>query len=27
NYRFFYEIDDAKKIVSMIAADNRQNAY
>ena len=27
NYRFFYEIDDAKKTVSMIAADNRQSAY
>ena len=27
NYRFFYEIDEQKKIVFMIAADNRQNAY
>jgi mRNA interferase RelE/StbE len=26
-YRFFYEIDDKRKIVFMIAADNRQNAY
>lgn len=25
--RFFYEIDDQKKIISMIAADNRQSAY
>jgi len=27
NYRFFYEIDDQKKIVFMITADSRQNAY
>lgn len=27
NYRFFYEIDDQKRIVFMISADNRQNAY
>jgi mRNA interferase RelE/StbE len=27
NYRFFYEIDDRNKIIYMIAADNRQNAY
>ena len=27
NYRFFYEIDEQKKIVYMIAADNRQSAY
>ncbi len=27
SYRFFYEIDDPKKIISMIAADNRQSAY
>ncbi|MFH1339038.1 MAG: type II toxin-antitoxin system RelE/ParE family toxin [Candidatus Omnitrophota bacterium] len=27
NWRFFYEIDDQKKIVYMIAADNRQSAY
>ena len=27
NYRFFYEIDDKSKIVFMISADNRQNAY
>ena len=27
SYRFFYEINDAEKIVFMIAADNRQNAY
>ena len=27
NYRFFYEIDGQKKIVFMIAADNRQSAY
>ncbi|MDO8580860.1 MAG: type II toxin-antitoxin system RelE/ParE family toxin [Candidatus Omnitrophota bacterium] len=27
DYRFFYTIDDKKKIVFMIAADNRQNAY
>jgi len=26
-YRFFYEIDDTKKIVFMISADNRDNAY
>lgn len=27
SYRFFYEIDDQKKIVSLTAADNRQSAY
>ena len=27
NYRFFYTIDDHRKIVFMIAADNRQSAY
>lgn len=27
NYRFFYTIDDHKKIVFMIAADNRESAY
>lgn len=27
SYRFFYEIDDQKKIIYMIAADNRQSAY
>jgi mRNA interferase RelE/StbE len=27
NYRFFYKIDDRNKIIYMIAADNRQNAY
>ncbi|MCK5493341.1 MAG: type II toxin-antitoxin system RelE/ParE family toxin [Candidatus Omnitrophica bacterium] len=27
NYRFFYEIDEKKKLVIMIAADNRQGAY
>ena len=27
SYRFFYEIDDQNKIVFMISADNRQNAY
>lgn len=26
-YRFFYEIDQNKKIIFMIAADNRKNAY
>ncbi len=26
-YRFFYEIDDHKKIVFMISADNRADAY
>ncbi len=26
-YRFFYEIDDRKKIVFMISADNRADAY
>ena len=26
-YRFFYEIDDRKKIISMISADNRADAY
>lgn len=27
NYRFFYEIDEQKKIVSMTTADSRQDAY
>lgn len=27
NYRFFYEIDGQKRIIFMISADNRQNAY
>jgi len=27
DYRFFYTIDDHKKIVYMLAADNRQGAY
>lgn len=27
SYRFFYEIDDKQKIVYMIAADNRADAY
>ena len=27
DYRFFYEIDDHRKIVFMISADNRANAY
>ena len=27
SYRFFYEIDNQKKIVFMISVDNRQNAY
>lgn len=27
SYRFFYEIDDQKKIVYMITADSRQGAY
>ncbi|MCX6566236.1 MAG: type II toxin-antitoxin system RelE/ParE family toxin [Candidatus Aminicenantes bacterium] len=26
-YRFFYEIDDSRKVVFMIAADTRQSAY
>ncbi len=26
-FRFFYEIDDVRKVVSMIAADTRQGAY
>jgi mRNA interferase RelE/StbE len=26
-YRFFYEIDDRRKIVFMISADNRADAY
>ena len=26
-YRFFYTIDDERKIVCMIAADTRQRAY
>lgn len=27
NYRFFYEIDEKKKLVIMITADNRSNIY
>ncbi len=27
HYRFFYEIDDKEKIIYMIAADSRQDAY
>lgn len=27
SYRFFYTIDDQRKIIFMIATDNRQNAY
>ena len=27
NYRFFYEINGQRKMVSMIAADNRECAY
>lgn len=27
NWRFFYEIDDQKKLIFMTAADNRQSAY
>ena len=27
NYRFFYEIDKQKKIISMLTVDSRQNAY
>ena len=27
NYRFFYEIDDHRKIIFMISADNRADAY
>jgi len=27
SYRYFYEIDNQNKIVFMISADNRQNAY
>ncbi len=27
SYRFFYEIDEQKKIVFLTAADNRQSAY
>lgn len=27
DYRFFYTIDDAKKIIFMISCDNRANAY
>lgn len=27
DFRFFYEIDDQKKIIFMIAADNRSSAY
>lgn len=27
NFRFFYEIDEQKKIVFMISADNRSGAY
>ena len=26
-YRFFYEIDDSRKIVFMLAADSRQSSY
>ena len=26
-YRFFYEIDDHRKIVFMLSADNRRDAY
>jgi mRNA interferase RelE/StbE len=26
-YRFFYEIDDSRKIVFMLAADTRQSSY
>lgn len=26
-YRFFYEIDDRRKIVIMLAADSRQSSY
>lgn len=27
SYRFFYEIDDKRKIIFMISADNRADAY
>ena len=27
NYRFFYEVDEKKKIVFMIAAESRQKSY
>ena len=27
NYRFFYTIDDKKKIVFLLSADNRQGSY
>ena len=27
SYRFFYEIDDKKKLVSMVAVDSRKDAY
>ena len=27
SYRFFYEIDNQNKIIFMVSADNRQNAY
>jgi len=27
DYRFFYEIDAAKKVVFMVSADHRRNAY
>ena len=27
DWRFFYEIDDGKRVVSMIAADHRRQAY
>lgn len=27
DYRFFYEIDDHRKVVFMISADNRRDAY
>jgi len=27
DFRFFYEVDDRKKIIFMITADNRKDAY
>ncbi len=27
DYRFFYTVDDKKKLVIMLSADNRQGAY
>ncbi len=27
SYRFFYEIDDSKKVVFMTSADNREGSY